>query len=180
MTMLNKASISLVLAVLASMLAGCGNSALLKGNEAFRSGDYQAARAHWEGPAENAVVGAQHNLGVLNAQLGDLEAAATWWRQAVAQEFVPSMLALGKLELARGEPKSAHALFHRAARWSNSEAIAALEAMNKPVPDADLWRTRMRSLDSRQARIARELSRPDPNQHLNRMLDQQAAMAEND
>jgi len=166
--------------LLGSLLAGCGTSPLLQGNEAFYSGDYAAAEARWTSLAESGNVGAQHNLGVLNKHLGNSTAAAFWWEQAVAREFVPSMLELGALKLAAGQPYDAEALYRRAARWGNPDAAAVLDAWDKPVPHADLLLARMRLIEERQNRIARQLDRPHPNESLNRILDYQAAMADDE
>lgn len=168
------------LVLVGGLLAGCGKSPLLKGNEAFLDGDYAAAEAQWRSLADGGHVHAQHNLGVLEAHLGNVEAAESWWLRAVARDFVPSMLELGELRLAAGDVDGAEALYRRAARWGNSEGAAVLEALGKPIPREDLSLARLRHLDARQDRIARELDRPHPNEYLNRVLDEQLARAEKD
>jgi TPR repeat protein len=170
----------LAFVVLGGLLAGCGTSPLLKGNEAFHEGDYVEAASRWKPLAEAGHAGARHNLGVLNEHLGDSHAAAGWWEQAVALEFVPSMLRLAELRLAQGSPEEARALYRRAARWGSSEAVTALESMQEPVPHADLLLAHMRRFQARQGRVAKQIDRSDPNEFLNRMLDEQAAKAEHD
>lgn len=166
--------------LLGSLLAGCGTAPLLKGNDAFHRGDYAAAEARWKPLAEAGNFHAQHNLAVLNKTRGDAAAAAFWWEQAVAWEFVPSMLELGALKLATGDPDAAEALYRRAARWGDKDAVAVLEAWAKPVPHADLLLAQMRLLEFRRNQVSRQLDRPGPNEFLNRKLDYYAAISEND
>lgn len=165
------------------MLTGCAKSPLIEGNEAFRSGDVAAAEASWLPLAVDGDVDAQHNLGVLNAHLGDSAAAAQWWRLAAAQEFVPSMRSLARLELASGHRATAIALFRRAARWGDHEAAAALESLDAPVPNADFWLARVEQV--RQQRIAaqrhgRRFERLDSNEWWEpwNRFDGQAALAD--
>jgi TPR repeat protein len=160
-----------VIAVAALLLAGCGKSSLIKGNEAFRNGDHAAAESHWLAPAEAGDVDAQHNLGVLALERGDLVKAAAWWQKAVAREFVPSMRALARLELAAGRDRAAVALYHRAARWGDEQAIEVLEALGEAIPAADLRLAYARHIEHHQDRAARELNRTPPNDTLNRVLD---------
>lgn len=166
--------------VFALALSGCGTTPLIEGNDAFRSGDYTSANARWTPLAEAGDVDAQHNLGVMALHRDDPESAALWWRAAAAREFIPSMLALARLELSNERPQHAVALYQRAARWGNPEAIEALESMDAAVPHADLWRAAARRFEARQRLVARQLERRDPNASLNRALDEQAAIARND
>ena len=170
----------LAVPVLALVLAGCGTSPLIEGNSAFRSGDYATAEARWTALAETGDVDAQHNLGVLALHRDDPAEAASRWRSAAAQEFVPSLLALARLELANDRPAQAVAFYQRAARWGSSEAIEALQRLDAPVPHADLWLASARRFEERQRLAARQLERRDPNAFLNRVLDEQAAIARND
>ncbi|NKI36569.1 tetratricopeptide repeat protein [Wenzhouxiangella sp. XN79A] len=138
-------------------LAGCAKTPLIEGNDAFVSGDFEAAEATWLPLAANGDVDAQHNLGVLHHHLGDTVAAARWWRSAAEQQFVPSMRSLARLELANGDRTAAVALFHRAARWGDVESVSALEVLGEPVPGADLWRGRMEQLRQQQRLAALRL-----------------------
>lgn len=139
MTSIRKILAVSLFTILMTSLAGCASSPLLEGNDAFVQGDFQAAEAQWRPLAEAGNVDAQHNLGVLDHRLGNDDQARNWWRSAVAQEFVPSMLALASLEMSSGRPAEAIALYRRAARWADPNAVAALEALDQPVPHADLW-----------------------------------------
>lgn len=156
------------------LLAGCGKSSLIKGNEAFRSGDYVSAESQWRELAEAGDADAQHNLGVLEFYRGDAVAAARWWQQAVAQEFVPSMLALARLELMSGRREAAVSHYLRAARWGNDRAASTLETLGESAPPADLWMAYVKRLEYRQERTGRELDRPDRNESINQMLDKYA------
>ncbi|GEM_PF-6509033 len=178
-----RCSSPLVMSALVLVLAGCAKSPLIEGNEAFRSGEFETAGATWLPLAIDGDVDAQHNLGVLNAQLGDSAAAAHWWGLAAAQEFVPSMRSLARLELAAGKRATAIALFQRAARWGDSEAAAALESLDAPVPNADLWLARAEQV--RLQRIAaqrydRRFERLDSNEWWEpwNRFDEQAALAD--
>lgn len=174
----------IVMTALALLLTGCAKSPLIEGNEAFRSGDIAAAEASWLPLAIDGDVDAQHNLGVLNAHLGDSAAAAHWWRLAAVQEFVPSMRSLARLELAAGERASAIALFQRAARWGDSEAAAALESLDAKVPNADLWLARAEQVRQQQRiaaqRLDRRFERLDSNEWWEpwNRFDEQAALAD--
>lgn len=168
------------LVFLGGLLAGCGTSPLTEGNEAFHEGEFAIAEARWKPLAEDGNFHAQHNLGILHKTLGDSASAAFWWEQAVAQDFVPSMLELGALKLASGEPDEAEALYSRAARWGSADAFAALEALEKPVPHADLFFAQMHRFEIQQTRMASSLDREDSNEYMNRILDYYAAKAEDD
>ncbi|WP_376696190.1 SEL1-like repeat protein [Wenzhouxiangella sp. EGI_FJ10305] len=161
-------------AICAMLLAGCGKSSLVKGNEAFLSGDYASAEAQWRELAGTGDADAQHNLGVFELHRGDAVAAARWWKQAVAQEFEPSMLALARLELMSGRRDAAVSHFRRAARWGNGRAVAALEKLGEPVPQADLRMAFVARVEYRQEGARRELDRSDRNESLNQMLDKYA------
>lgn len=163
-----------LLAICVVLLAGCGKSSLIKGNEAFRSGDHTLAELQWRELAEAGDADAQHNLGVLEFSRGDADAAARWWQQAVAQEFVPSMLALARLELMSGRRDAAVSHYLHAARWGNDSAASALEALGEPVPHADLRMAYVEHLEYQQERTRRELDRPDRNESLNQLLDKYA------
>lgn len=164
----------------AALLAGCGASPLLQGNDAFRNGDFETAEAHWQPLAEAGDVDAQHNLGILHRHRGEPARAAQWWERAAADEFVPSMLELGHLRLAEGEIDAALAMYRRAARWGNDDAAAVLEALGQPVPNADLLMARMQHTRLATVRAGGPVDRPDPNERINRHLDELAARAEND
>lgn len=166
--------------VISGLLSGCGTAPLVKGVDAFHDGDLSAAEEQWKPLAERGNVHAQHNLGVLYKAEGDLHTAALWWEQAVAQEFVPSMLTLGALKLAAGKTTEAESLYRRAARWGSDDAVEVLEAWRKPVPRPDLRMARMRLIEFQQTRIARQIDRRNPNEHINRVLDYYAAMDENE
>jgi len=166
--------------VISGLLSGCGTAPLVKGVEAFHDGDLATAEARWQPLAEDGNFHAQHNLGVLYKSEGDLQTAAAWWQQAAAREFVPSMLQLGALKLAEGKAGEAEALYRRAARWGSDDAVAVLEAWGKPVPRADLLFASHQAFRLQQSRIASQIDQPDPNEYINRVLDYNAAMAEND
>lgn len=168
------------LVFLVGLLAGCGTAPLLKGNEAFRAGDFKAAEAQWKPMAEAGNFHAQHNLGVLYKTVGDSEIAAFWWQRAVASDFVPSMLELGTMKLADGEREAAAALFRRAARWGNADAIAALEALDKSVPRADLFFAEMRRLELQQVRAAWRSDRRRSAEEQQDAVDYAATLAAND
>lgn len=169
-----------VFVVLSGLLSGCGTAPLVKGVEAFHDGDLAVAEAHWQPLAEDGNVHAQHNLGVLYKAEGDLQTAAFWWAQAIAGQFVPSMLELGVLNLVEGERDEAAAIFRRAARWGNADAIAALEALEKPVPRADLFLAEMRRLESSQARMAWRSDRRRSAEEQQEFVDYAAVLAAND
>ncbi|WP_376696203.1 hypothetical protein [Wenzhouxiangella sp. EGI_FJ10305] len=166
-----------LLAICVTLLAGCGKSSLIKGNEAFRSGDYASAESHWRELAKAGGADAQHNLGVLELHRDDAAAAARWWQQAVAQEFVPAMLALARLELMSGRRDAAVSHYRRAARWGNDRAASTLEALGEPAPPADLRMAYVKRLEYRKERIGRELDRPNRNESLSQMLDKYAYLA---
>jgi TPR repeat protein len=155
-----------ILAAAVSMvLAGCAPSPLIVGNDAFRSGDFETAEAQWSTLADAGNVDAQHNLGVLYLHQGDTAAAARWWQAAADREFVPSMRSLARLELAAGDRAAAVALFHRAARWGDAEAVSVLKALDAPVPRADLWRAQVEQARQQQRIAAQRLDeRLDSNQ----------------
>lgn len=163
-----------LLAICIMLLAGCGKSSLIKGNEAFRSGDYASAESQWRELAEVGDAGALHNLGVLEFHRGETAAAARWWQQAVDQEYVPSMLALARLELMSGRRDAAVSHYRRAARWGNDRAASTLETLGETTPPADLRMAYLKRLEYRQERTNRELDRPDRNESINRMLDKYA------
>lgn len=167
-----------LLAICVVLLAACGKSSLIKGNEAFRSGDYASAESQWRELAKMGNADAQHNLGVLELYRGDTAAAARWWQQAVAQEFVPSMLALARLELISGRRDAAVSHYLRAARWGNDWAASALETLGVPAPPADLRMAYVKRLEYRQERTRRELDRPNRNESLNQMLDKYAYLVD--
>jgi TPR repeat protein len=169
-----------VLVVISGLLSGCGTAPLVVGVDAFHDGDFAAAQAQWQPLAEDGNVHAQHNLGVLYKAEGDLQTAAFWWEQAVAGQFVPSMLELGALKLISGKDDAAEALYRRAARWGSKDAVAVLEAWQRPVPHADLFFARHQAFRYQQGRIASYIDQPDPNEYLNRVLDYNAAVSEND
>jgi TPR repeat protein len=151
-------AIQWILAASVSMvLAGCAPSPLIVGNEAFRSGDFEAAEAQWTTLAGAGNVDAQHNLGVLYHHQGDTAAAARWWQAAADREFVPSMRSLARLELAAGDRAAAVALFHRAARWGDAEAVSVLQALDVPVPPADLWLAQVEQVRQQQRIAAQRL-----------------------
>lgn len=168
------------LVFLVGLLSGCGTAPLLKGNEAFHDGEFEAAEARWKPLAEAGNFHAQHNLGVLNKTLGDSEAAALWWQRAAARDFVPSMLELGALKLAAGQAKAAEAFYRRAARWGNPDAIATLESLGKPVPHADLFFAHMRRLELQQARMAWRGDRRRSAQKQQEAIDYAAVIDDND
>ncbi|HMB37842.1 MAG TPA: hypothetical protein VKO85_02105 [Wenzhouxiangellaceae bacterium] len=178
--MIRAVTAGFALVFISGFLSGCGTAPLVKGVEAFHDGDLSAAEAQWKPLAEDGNVHAQHNLGVLHKAEGDLQTAARWWERAVAREFVPSMLELGALKLAVAETIEAESLYRRAARWGSDDAVAVLEAWQKPVPRPDLQMARTRSIEFQQRRIARQLDRRKPNEHINRVLDYYAAMDENE
>lgn len=144
-----------LLAICVALLSGCGKSSLIKGNEAFRSGDYASAESQWLELAKVDDADAQHNLGVLEFYRGDAAAAARWRQHAVAQEFVPSMLVLARLELMSGRRDAAVSHYRRAARWGNDRAASALEALGEPAPPADLRMAYVKRLEYRQERTGR-------------------------
>lgn len=168
------------LVFLGGLLAGCGTAPLLKGNEAFQAGELTAAEEQWKPLAEAGNFHAQHNLGVLYKTVGDSETAALWWRQAVLQDFVPSMLRLASLNLAEGKSDQALALFHRAARWGNVDAIAALQALEMPVPRADLLLAQFERLELQQTRMARPIDRRRSAERQQELVDYAAVLAAND
>jgi len=178
--MIKAVSAGFAYVVISGLLSGCGTAPLVKGNDAFHGGDLAAAEAQWTPLAEDGNFHAQHNLGVLYKAEGDFETAAFWWEQSAAREFVPSLLELGALRLIAGNDDAAEALYRRAARWGSKDAIAVLEAWNKPVPHADLFFARQKRFEYQQTRLAWQLSRPGPNEYINRVLDYQAALAEKD
>ncbi len=169
-----------VFVVVSGLLSGCGTAPLVKGVDAFHDGDLAAAEAYWQPLAEDGNVHAQHNLGVLYKAGGDLQTAAFWWAQAVDGQFVPSMLELGALKLIDGKDDAAEALYRRAARWGNADAIAALEALEKPVPRADLFLAEMRRLEVRQARMAWRSDRRRSAEEQQELVDYAAVLAAND
>lgn len=167
-----------LLVICVVLLAACGKSSLIKGNEAFQNGNYALAESQWRQLAEAGDVDAQHNLGVLELHRGDTAAAARWWEQAVDEEFVPSMLALARLELILGRRDVAVSHYVHAARWGNDRAASALEALVEPVPSADLRMAHMKRLEYQQERIRRELERPDRDELLSQMLDRYAYLVD--
>lgn len=175
-----KAGFGFVLVLLGGLVAGCGTSPLLEGNEAFHEGEFAVAEARWMPMAEAGNSHAQHNLGILNKTLGDLDTAAYWWEQAAARDFVPSMVELGALRLAAGDEGEAEALYRRAARWGSADAIAVLEAREVPVPYADLLFARMQRLQIYQTRLAWSRDRGNSAADLQEAVDQAAVVAEND
>lgn len=166
-----------LLGVCLVLLAGCGKSSLIKGNEAFRDGNYASAELQWLELARAGDADAQHNLGVLELHRGDTATAVQWWQQAVAQEFVPSMLALARLELMSGRRAAAVSHYMHAARWGNDQAASALETLGESVPIADLRLAYVKRLEYRQERMGRELNRPMRNESLNQMLNKYAYLA---
>lgn len=178
--MIKALSAGFALVVLSGLLAGCGTLPLLKGNEAFHEGEFAVAEAQWKPLAETGDFHAQHNLGVLYKILDDSESAAFWWQRAAEQDFVPSMLELAALKLAEGEHEAAVALFWRAARWGNADAVASLEALNRPVPRADLFFAEMRRLQLREAGMAWRNDRRRSAEEQQEVIDHAAALAAND
>lgn len=178
--MIKALSAGFALVVLSGLLAGCGTLPLLKGNEAFHEGEFAVAEAQWKPLAETGDFHAQHNLGVLYKILDDSESAAFWWQQAAEQDFVPSMLELAALNLAEGEREAAAALFRRAGRWGNAEAIASLEALNRPVPRADLLFAEIRRLELQQGRMTSRNDRRRAAEEQQEVIDHAAALAAND
>ena len=165
---------SAVLVAAVVLLAGCGTPTLLKGNEAFLGGDYAAARDYWTPMAEAGNPSAQHNLGVLHRHLGQPARAAFWWDQATARGYVPSMLELAELMLAAGDRAEAENLYRLAARWGDRDAADALEQLDRPVPSADLLLAKLKRSHAGWGQAGNPVRRPDPNERLNRMLDEEA------
>jgi len=165
---------SAALVVAAAVLAGCGTTALEKGNEAFLDGDLAVAEAQWKPLAEAGNLSAQHNLGILNGYRGDPERAAYWLERAVSEGFVPSMVKLAQLNLAAGRLAAAENLYRHAARWGDRDASEALDRLEKPVPRPDLLLAHFRRSQFLDARAGSPVTRRDPNERLNRMLDQAA------
>ena len=123
-------------ALLGAAFAAPGAAAdnFFAGYEAFRRGDYAAARAAWEPLARAGDVDAQFNLGALHeGGLGgdvDLERAARWYRQAATRRLAPARVALARLArtgaVDTGAGEAPIALLEAAARAGAAEAQYAL------------------------------------------------------
>ena len=74
-----------------------------KGLAAYGAGDYDTALAEWKPLAEQGYVDAQHNLGVIYAQvIGDAKEAVKWYTLAAEQGNAEAQYNLG-LMYAKGQ-----------------------------------------------------------------------------
>ena len=113
---------------------GAADDGFFAGYEAFRRGDYAAARAAWAPLARAGDIDAQFNLGALyEGGLGgdaDIEQAARWYRRAAARRLAPARVALARLDqagaAAAGAEEDPIALLEASARSGSSEAQYAL------------------------------------------------------
>jgi len=158
----------------AFFLVGCGSTPLQDDNDAFRSGDYAVAEAYWMPLAEAGNASAQHSLGVLYRHRGRPEVAAFWWEQASARAYVPSMLELAELMQEAGDLAQAENLYRLAARWGSRDAAEVLRQLDKRVPPADLLLANLKRTHGGYGQTGSPVRRPDPNERLNRMLDETA------
>jgi TPR repeat protein len=88
--------------------------------------DIERAEEWFHRSAEQGFVRAKHNLGILAWQTNRGEAARQWLGAAVADGWVPSIVALGGITEVAGDLPHAVALYERAAARGHADAQDAL------------------------------------------------------
>ena len=134
-----------IILIFCALLSSCANQELKFGVDAFNVGNYDQAAIHWNPLATQGDPYAQYNLGLLwEDGLGSTEKniseAANWYYLSAQQGYVPAMLRLANIQKANGFDEFALSWYVMAARWGNPDAVSALRAWGKPIPDPDLMK----------------------------------------
>lgn len=133
-------SLAVISALLFSTPVLAGNN---KGGEAFNAGDYATAISEWTSAARRGDARAPYNLGVLYenglANLPrDVNQAMSWYLLGARRGDLPSMVAIGRTQIAAGLTVDGLSWLNLAARWNDSDAIEMLQRLNQPIPEPDL------------------------------------------
>lgn len=133
-------SLTAICALLFSTPVLAGNQ---KGGEAYNAGDYATAISEWTSAARHGDAKAPYNLGVLYenglANLPrDVNQAMSWYLLGARRGDLPSMVAIGRTQIAAGLSGDGLSWLNLAARWNDQDAIVILQRLNQPVPEPDL------------------------------------------
>lgn len=136
-------SVSSLAAISALALSSPPALANDKGGEAFNAGDYATTVSEWTSAVRHGDARAPYNLGVLYenglANLPrDLNQAMSLYLLGAQRGDLPSMVAIGRTQIAAGQTVAGLSWLNLAARWNNPDAIAMLQRLGQPVPDPDL------------------------------------------
>ncbi len=116
------------------------------GDEAYDRGDYTTALREWRPLAEQGVVEAQYNIGVLyyhgQGVPQDFRQARHWWKKAAAQGLAKAQRNLGMLYANdQGVPKDyaqAHKWYNLAEANGNEDAVGRRDALAKQMTHAQI------------------------------------------
>jgi len=123
-----------------------------KGGEAFNAGDYATTVSEWTSKVRNGDARAPYNLGVLYenglANLPrDLNQAMSLYLLGAQRGDLPSMVAIGRTQIAAGQTAAGLSWLNLAARWNDQDAIGMLQRLGQPVPGPDLFTAKQQADD---------------------------------
>lgn len=123
-----------------------------KGGKAFNAGDYAKTVSEWTSKVRHGDARAPYNLGVLYenglANLPrDLNHAMSLYLIGAQRGDLPSMVAIGRTQIATGQTAAGLSWINLAARWNDLDAIGMLQRLGQPVPGPDLFTAKQQADD---------------------------------
>ncbi len=133
-----------------------------KGGKAFNAGDYATTVSEWTSAVRHGDARAPYNLGVLYenglASLPrDLNQAMSLYLLGAQRGDLPSMVAIGRTQIATGQTAAGLSWLNLAARWNDPDAIGMLRQMQQSVPDPDLFIAKQHADDEAAAALGYSL-----------------------
>lgn len=123
-----------------------------EGGEAYNAGNYAKAISEWTAAARKGDTKAPYNLGVMYENgLGnlprDLNQAMSLYLLGAQRGDLPSMVAIGRTQIAAGQTAAGLSWLNLAARWNDQDAIGMLQRLGQPVPGPDLFTAKQQADD---------------------------------
>ena len=126
-----------------------------KGLKAYESGDYAEALRQWKPLAEQGIVGAQYNLGIMYKKgqgvIQDYKTAVKWYRLAAEQGDASAQTQLGVMYgTGKGVAQDnvlAHMWFNIAASNGSKKAIKNRDIIAEKITSADISKAQQMARD---------------------------------